>query len=75
MRTQERKQSAILFVSTDEKPSIGEVIAAGPEAEVKVGDTIRFGEFTFPTFSVEQFGEKLLMMRDKDVAAVVETTG
>nr|WP_202946531.1 co-chaperone GroES [Methylophaga frappieri] len=63
-----------------EKPSRGEVIAAGngkvtdsgdirPLA-VKVGDKVLFGKYSGTEVKVE--GEELLVMREDDIVAVIE---
>ncbi len=63
-----------------EKPSRGEVIAAGNgklmedgtlrALDVKVGDTVLFGKYSGTEVRVE--GEELLVMREEDLMAVIE---
>lgn len=75
----ERKLSSIIEVKNTEKFNLGTVIACGPGKEingrvhpmdVKVGDTIRWGEFDFPSY--EENGVKYQIIVEADVAAVVE---
>jgi chaperonin GroES len=64
--------------SATEKPSRGEVIAAGHgrildsgevrPMDVKVGDQILFGKFAGTEIKID--GEELLVMREDDVVAV-----
>lgn len=63
-----------------EKPSKGEVIAAGPgkqdengkrwPLEVKIGDTVLYGKYSGTEIPVD--GEDVLMMRESDVFAIIE---
>ena len=63
-----------------EKPSRGEIIAAGNgkvqdngevrPLDVKVGDTILFGKYSGTEVKVD--GDELLVMREDDIMAVVE---
>lgn len=76
----ERIASKIIAVVLDEKPNLGTVVAVGPgkrdkkdrliPLDVRAGDTIRFGEFAFPFIIIGT--EKHLLMREADVAGVVE---
>ncbi len=81
-RVEEEKKSAGGIVIPDtaaEKPSQGEVIAAGPGKTddtgkvlamgVKVGDRILFGKYSGQEFKME--GADLLHMREDDVIGVV----
>ena len=82
-RMEEETTSAGGIVIPDnatEKPSRGEVIAAGngkitdsgevrPLA-VKVGDKVLFGKYAGTEVKVE--GEELLVMREDDIVAVIE---
>ena len=64
-----------------EKPIRGEVIAAGNgkllengdmrPLDVKVGDQILFGKYSGTEVKVE--GEELLVMREDDIMAVIES--
>lgn len=66
--------------SATEKPSTGEIIAAGNgkvtesgevrALDVKVGDTVYFGKYSGTEIKVD--GEELLIMREDDIIAVVE---
>ena len=82
-RTEEELKSAGGIIIPDaaaEKPDRGEIIAAGNgkitdsgdvrAMDVKVGDTILFGQYAGTTVKVE--GEELLMMREEDILAVIE---
>ena len=82
-RTEEEATSAggiILPGSATEKPDRGEIIAAGNgkitdsgdvrAMDVKVGDTVVFGQYAGTAVKVE--GEELLMMREEDILAVIE---
>lgn len=76
----ERVASKIIVVVLDEKPNLGEVVAVGPgkrdkkdrlqSLDVRVGDTIRFGEFSFPIIMLN--ADKHFLLREADVAGVVE---
>ena len=67
--------------SATEKPSTGQVVAVGngkiTEAgevlamDVKVGDKVMFGKYSGTEVKVE--GEELLIMREDDIMAVVES--
>ncbi len=66
--------------SAAEKPSRGEVIAAGSgkrndngdvvPMDVKVGDKVLFGKYSGTEVKVE--GDDLLVMREEDIMAVIE---
>ncbi len=66
--------------SAAEKPSTGEVVAAGNgkitesgdvrPLDVKVGDKVLFGKYSGTEVKVD--GEDLLIMREDDILAVVE---
>ncbi|ANB19681.1 MULTISPECIES: co-chaperone GroES [Dokdonella] len=82
-RLEEEKVSAggiVIPDSAAEKPSRGEVIAAGngkiledgkvrPIA-VKTGDKVLFGKYSGTEVKVD--GEDLLVMREEDILAVIE---
>src|SRR5699024_10387215 len=67
--------------SATEKPIRGEVLAVGNgkildngrkrDLEVKVGDTVLFGKFSGTEVKVDD--EELLVMREDDIMAVVES--
>jgi chaperonin GroES len=64
-----------------EKPDQGEVLAVGPgkkndegkvtAVDVKVGDKILFGKYSGTEVKVD--GEDLVVMREEDVMAVIES--
>jgi len=66
--------------SAAEKPSKGEVVAAGKgkrnetgeiiAMDVKVGDKVLFGKYSGTEVKVE--GQDLLVMREEDIMAVIE---
>jgi chaperonin GroES len=66
--------------SATEKPSRGEVIAAGPgktcedgktcALAVKVGDKVLFGKYSGTEVEVD--GEKLVVMREDDILAIIK---
>ena len=66
--------------SAAEKPSKGEVVAAGNgkrtdrgeiiAMDVKVGDKVLFGKYSGTEVKVD--GEDLLVMREEDIMAVIE---
>jgi len=81
-RLEEERKSAGGIVIPDtaaEKPSMGEVIAAGPGKTddngklfpmvVNVGDNILFGKYSGQEFKME--GADLLHMREDDVIGVI----
>lgn len=72
----EQKIGGIIIPDTaKEKPLKGEVLAVGngtkdEEMVLKTGDTVLYGKYAGT--EVELDGEKLLIMRQSDVLAVVE---
>ncbi|MEP1585927.1 MAG: co-chaperone GroES [Tateyamaria sp.] len=78
----EEKTSGGLIIpdSAKEKPSEGEIVAAGPGARkdsgeliemgVKAGDTVLFGKWSGTEVSVD--GEELLMMKESDIMGIIE---
>ena len=61
--------------SAKEKPLKGTVKAVGPgtkdeQMQVKAGDTVLYGKYAGTEIEVD--GDKLLMMRQSDILAVVE---
>ena len=81
-RLEEERKSAGGIVIPDtaaEKPSMGEVVAAGPGKTddsgklvaigVRVGDKILFGKYSGQEFKMD--GQDLLHMREDDVIGVV----
>ena len=82
-RTEEERTSPggiVIPDSATEKPSRGEVVAAGKgrilengevrPMDVKVGDTVLFGKYAGTEIKVD--GEELLVMREDDVVGVIE---
>ncbi len=70
----------VLPGTATEKPSRGEVLAVGngkmlengdvKALDVKVGDKVLFGKYSGT--EVESMGEKLLVMREDEIMAVIE---
>ena len=82
-RVEEETKTAggiLLPGSAAEKPSQGEVLAAGNGQinesgsvrvlDVKVGDKVLFGQYAGSTVKVD--GEELLIMKESDIFAVIE---
>lgn len=82
-REEEETKSAggiVLPGSATEKPSRGEVVAAGKgeilasgevrPLDVKVGDKVIFGQYSGSTVKID--GEELLIMTEKEIQAVIE---
>ncbi len=82
-RVDEEEKSAggiIIPDTAKEKPSEGEIIAAGPGGrsedgklqplDVKPGDRILFGKWSGTEVTVD--GEELLIMKESDVMGVIE---
>jgi chaperonin GroES len=82
-RTEEERMSAggiVIPDSATEKPSRGEIVAAGHgkiadsgerlTMDVKVGDTVLFGKFAGTEIKVD--GEELIVMKEDDIMAVIE---
>ena len=83
-RMEEERTSAggiVIPDSATEKPDKGEIIAAGKgkitdsgdvrALDVKVGDKVLFGKYAGTTVKVD--GEDLLVMREDDIVAVIES--
>jgi len=83
-RVEEETKTAggiLLPGSAAEKPSQGEVIAAGNGTitengtvrplDVKVGDKVLFGQYSGSTVKVD--GEELLIMKESEIFAVLES--
>ena len=83
-RMEEERMSAggiVIPDSATEKPIRGEVLAVGNgkilengekrELDIKVGDKILFGKYSGTEVKVE--GEELLVMREEDIMAVIES--
>jgi len=80
---QETKTSFGLVIpeSAAEKPDQGEVLAVGPgkkdddgkrvTPDVKVGDRVLFGKYAGQTVKLD--GNEVLVMREEDIMAVVES--
>ena len=82
-RVEEETTSAggiVLPDSATEKPIRGEVLAVGPgkildngekrPLEVKVGDTVLFGNYSGTEVKLDE--EELLVMREEDIMGVIE---
>lgn len=80
----EKTAGGIIIPDTaKEKPSQGEVIAAGPgirdesgkliPIDIKVGDRVLFGKWSGTEVKID--GEDLLIMKESDILGVVEETG
>ncbi len=82
-RTEDETTSAggiIIPDNAKEKPSRGEIIAAGNgkqldsgdvrALEVKVGDKVLFGKYAGNEVKVD--GEELLIMREDDIVGIIE---
>jgi len=82
-RMKEETMSAggiVLPGSATEKPTQGEIIAAGKgrilesgdvrPMDVKAGDQVLFGQFSGTPVKVD--GEELMMMREEDIMGVIE---
>jgi chaperonin GroES len=78
-REQVTKGGILLPETGQEKPQRGTVVAAGPgrrddsgsriDLDIAVGDSVIFGKFG--GIEIENDGEKLLIMRESDVFAVL----
>ncbi len=72
----------VLPETAKEKPQKGEVLAVGPGArddsgkriqmEVKVGDKVLFAKYAGTEVKID--GEKLLILRESDILAILEGT-
>jgi chaperonin GroES len=80
----EKTAGGIIIPDTaKEKPSQGEVIAAGPGTrdesgklipiDIEVGDRVLFGKWSGTEVKID--GEDLLIMKESDILGVVEETG
>ena len=74
-----RKLSDTIIVTNTEKHNLGEVFAVGPgkvvngrlqPLDVKVGDIVRYGEFTFTGYRED--GIDYQIIQEADIAAIVE---
>ncbi len=79
----EKTAGGIIIPDTaQEKPSEGEVLAAGPGArddrgeivdlDVQVGDRILFGKWSGTEVKID--GEDLLIMKESDIMGIIETS-
>ena len=81
LESEEKSAGGIVLPgSAQEKPMMGEIVAAGAgrvldngdkaALEIKVGDKVLFGKFAGTEVKIE--GDDLLVMREEDIFAVVE---
>ncbi|MCR4600387.1 MAG: co-chaperone GroES [Clostridia bacterium] len=76
VEAEEKTQGGIILASSaKETPQVAEVLAAGPgtdevKMEVKVGDKVIFTKYGGN--EVEYDGEKLIILSQKDILAVIE---
>jgi co-chaperonin GroES (HSP10) len=72
IKPMERNRSNIISViDSTERPNLGTVQAKGPLCdELEVGQTVRYGEFSFPKYRIA--GEDFLVLQQADIAAIVE---
>jgi len=80
---EERKTAGGIIIPDNaaEKPDRGEVISTGPgkygennermPLQVQVGSAVLFGKYAGTTVKVD--GEELLIMREEDILAVIES--
>lgn len=78
----ERTASSIIVTVLRERPNIGTIVATGAGTfdkhgrlkplEVQPGQTIRYGEFDFPTYTDPASLKRYLIMQEADVAGIVE---
>ncbi|MBX5437411.1 MAG: co-chaperone GroES [Alicyclobacillaceae bacterium] len=81
LQREEKTASGIVLPDTaKEKPQEGEVLAVGPgryedgkriEPEVKVGDRVIYSKYAGTEVKVN--GEELLILRESDILAIVES--
>lgn len=82
LESEEKTEGGIILPDTaQEKPSEGEVLAAGSGSkaddgtvtplDVKVGDRILFGKYSGTEVKIN--GEELVIMRESDILGVVES--
>jgi chaperonin GroES len=83
LAAEEKTAGGIIIPDTaQEKPTEGEVVAAGPGArdeqgrvvplEVKAGDRVLFGKWSGTEVKLD--GEDLLIMKESDLMGIVEAT-
>jgi chaperonin GroES len=84
IESDEKTAGGIIIPDTaKEKPSEGEVVAAGPGArnekgelapmDVKPGDRVLFGKWSGTEVKVD--GEDLLIMKESDIMGIIEKSG
>ena len=80
-QTEEQTRGGIIIPDTaEEKPSQGEVVAAGPgklsdegtrvKLDVKVGDKVLYGKYSGTDVTLD--GEEYLILRESDILAIVK---
>lgn len=78
----DRQASQSIAVILVERPNLGRVVAVGcgkydkrgrlQPMDCSVGDTVRFGEFDFPTYTEPQTLKKYFILQEADIAGIVE---
>lgn len=78
----DRIASTLIAVILDERPNLVEIVAIGPgkidkkgrlhPLDVKVGQTVRIGEFMFPEIYFHGNNQKYLVIQEADIAGVVD---
>ena len=80
VESEEKTAGGIIIPDTaQEKPSEGEIVAAGPGAkgedgkivalDVKAGDRVLFGQWSGSEIKVD--GEELLIMKESDILGII----
>ena len=83
IEAEEKSAGGIIIPDTaKEKPSQGEVIAAGPggrdeagkliPVDVKVGDRVLFGKWSGTEVKID--GQELLIMKESDIMGIIDET-
>ena len=81
LEEEEKTAGGIIIPDTaKEKPSEGEIVAAGPgahneqgqliELDVQVGDRVLFGKWSGTEVTID--GEELLIMKESDIMGVID---
>jgi co-chaperonin GroES (HSP10) len=56
--------------SEDKELITGEILAVGPDASSKIGDTVIFGKYSI--FKLTLFGEEIFFLDEEDVIAQMD---